>query len=70
MSDLPGPVEYRFSFSKKSNYKGESLFNLDSNGGFLFEKDEVNAEEPSFKFTNLKYQSSNRNDPLLFSPIN
>ncbi|REC62275.1 hypothetical protein DRF65_11215 [Chryseobacterium pennae] len=69
MSELLRPVEYRFSFQKRSSYKGKSLFNIDSSGVFILEKDEVNTEEPSFKFTNIKYQSSNTNDPLLFSPV-
>lgn len=69
MSDLLNPVEYRFSFQKKSSYKGRSLFNIDSNGVFTLEKGEMNADEPSFKFTNLSYKSSNTNDPLLFSPV-
>ena len=69
MSELLDPVEYRFSFHKKSSYKGKSLFNIESSGTFTLEKVGANADEQNFTFTNLSYKSSNTNDPLLFSPV-
>ena len=69
MSELLDPVEYRFSFHKKSSYKGRSLFNIESSGTFTLEKVGANADEQNFTFTNLSYNSSNTNDPLLFSPV-
>ena len=69
MSELLQPIEYTFSFQKRSSYKGKSLFNIDCTGVFTLEKEEVNTEELSFKFANLSYKSSNTNDPLLFSPV-
>ncbi|AZB25174.1 MULTISPECIES: hypothetical protein [Bacteroidota] len=69
MSDLLNAVEYRFSFHKKSSYKGKSLFNIESSGTFTLEKVDADTAESNFTFTNLSYKSSNTNDPLLFSPI-
>ncbi|EFK36061.1 MULTISPECIES: hypothetical protein [Chryseobacterium] len=69
MSDLLNAVEYRFSFHKKSSYKGKSLFNIESSGTFTLEKVDGDKAESNFTFTNLSYKSSNTNDPLLFSPV-
>ncbi|KXH84870.1 hypothetical protein [Chryseobacterium kwangjuense] len=69
MSELLDHVEYRFSFHKKSSYKGKSLFNIESSGTFTLEKVDANADEQNFTFTNLSYKSSNTNDALLFSPV-
>lgn len=49
MSGLLNPVEYRFSFHKKSSYKGKSLFNIESSGTLTLEKVDANADEQSFK---------------------